>query len=59
MDLKCELRKLYGFPICLQQLLHKGGSLDDSKKLKANMDSRFPGSTLFRFICGLLIKAEH
>ena len=36
--LKASLRSLHGFPMCMQQLLHKGNSLDDFTKLDAPMD---------------------
>ena len=34
-DLKALLRSLHGFPMCIQKLLHKGNSLDNSTKLDA------------------------
>ena len=37
-DLKSSLRKLHGFPICMQQLLHDGCSLDDVAVLDAPID---------------------
>ena len=37
-DLKASLRSLHGFPMCMQQLLHKGNSLDNSTKLDVTMD---------------------
>ena len=37
-DLKSTLRRLHGFPICMQQLLHNGNSLDDSTQLGASSD---------------------
>ena len=38
-DLKRELFNLYGFPICVQQLLHKGNRLDESTKLDLLQDA--------------------
>ena len=37
-DLKRELCRLHSFPVCLQQLLHKGNGLDDSSRLDALQD---------------------
>ncbi|CAE7675187.1 unnamed protein product [Symbiodinium pilosum] len=37
-DLKRELRDRHSFPVCLQQLLHKGISLDDLTKLELLQD---------------------
>ncbi|CAE7379924.1 HERC1, partial [Symbiodinium pilosum] len=37
-DLKRELRNLHCFPVCLQQLLHRRSSLDDSTKLAVLQD---------------------
>ena len=37
-DLKVSLRNFHGFPMRIQQLLHKGNSLDSSTKLDAAMD---------------------
>ena len=38
-DLKRELFNLYGFPICLQQLLHKGTRLDNTTKIDVLQDA--------------------
>ena len=37
-DLKASIGSLHGFPICMQQLLHKGNSLGDSTKLDAPIE---------------------
>ena len=37
-DLKESLRRQHGFPMCMQQLLHKGTSLDNSTELDAPID---------------------
>ncbi|CAE7700663.1 mask [Symbiodinium pilosum] len=37
-DLKSTLRRLHGFPICMQQLLHNGNSLEDSTQLGPSSD---------------------
>ena len=34
-DLKRELRRLHGFPLCMQQLLQSGNILDDFSELDA------------------------
>ena len=36
--LKQELRRLHGFPLCMQQLLHNDDSLDPAMKLEEPMD---------------------
>ncbi|CAE7688208.1 Ankrd17 [Symbiodinium pilosum] len=36
--LKQELRRLHGFPLCMQQLLHNDNSLDPATKLEEPMD---------------------
>ena len=36
--LKASLSRLHGFPMCMQQLLHDGNSLDNSTMLDAPMD---------------------
>ena len=37
-DLKRSLRSLHGFPLCMQQLLHDGNTLDNTTQLDAAMD---------------------
>ena len=37
-DLKKILRKLHGFPMCIQKLLHDGKALDSSTKLENPID---------------------
>ena len=44
-DLKRELRKMHGFPVCLQQLLHKGSRLDNSTKRDVLQDTNSLGNS--------------
>ena len=37
-DVKAELRSLHGFPLCMQQLLHRGQILDNSTTLDGPID---------------------
>ena len=51
IGLKTLLRSLHGFPLCLQQLLHSGESLEDPTGLDASLDIQTLCRTLMYICC--------